>query len=73
MERITVEKSHITGIGYDRDSRTLEVTFGGERSYTYALVDEATFDGFVAAESKGKFFNENIKGKYIPKPEDSQQ
>ena len=58
-----VESSQVRAIGYDAASRALAVQFkyGAGALYQYPDVEQATFDAFVAAESKGAFFKERIK------------
>lgn len=55
-------------IGYDPEVQTLAVAFPKGRSsvgsvYLYFGVSQSYFDAFLAAESKGAYFGENIKGK----------
>ena len=65
IERQKVESSQIESIGYDAENKTLEVEFkNGGAIYQYYNVDAATYDGMVAAESKGKFLGKNIKGHF---------
>lgn len=61
--------SQITGYGYDADSQTLAVSFpgrGGEPDtvYHYHDVPAEKFAELEAAESKGKFFGSQIRGKF---------
>lgn len=67
-----VESSQIFAIGYDQITRTLAIQFvshaGGQRNagsiYTYSNVPLETAIAFTQAESIGKFFGANIKGKF---------
>jgi hypothetical protein len=63
MERIDVKSSMIKSAGFDAASRTFEIEF---RSgvYQYSDVPQDVFDRFMASDSKGKFFDANIKDKY---------
>ena len=61
MERIPVVSSNIVSIGYDPQTATLEVEFGGGAVYQYPSVPAAVFDEFMGAESKGRYFAQNIK------------
>lgn len=58
-----VQSSQIACIGYDDASKTLSVQFcrGPGHIYHYPAVERETFDAFMAAESKGRFFREHIK------------
>lgn len=64
-----VESRQIHSIGYDPETQTLAVRFargyGDNRGpgslYHYANVPQAVYEAFAQAESKGNFFNTNIK------------
>jgi hypothetical protein len=64
-----VSSSQIHSIGFDPASNTLAICFprkgpeGVEPGsvYEYRNVEQATFDAFLASESKNKFFGEHIK------------
>lgn len=62
MEMIKVESSNIKQIGFENG--TLKVEFQNGNSYKYLEVPKQLFEDLQKAESKGKFLNENIKGKY---------
>ena len=63
IELVPVESSQVKAIGYDRDTRTLAVTFtrGQGAIYHYPDVAPDTFEAFVNAESIGTFFGKHIK------------
>jgi len=42
----------------------LKVTFVNGREYLYEGVPAKVYEDFLMAESKGKFFHENINGRY---------
>ena len=46
------------------DELFLKVTFKNGREYLYEGVPSKVFDDFLMAESKGKYFHENINGRY---------
>ena len=58
------KKSHISHTGYDADHRVLAVQFSGGGLYYYCGVGADTCAELVEAESVGKFFHANIKGKF---------
>ena len=67
IEMIPVVSSQLAMIGYDPEVQTLAVAFPKGRSsvgsvYLYFGVPKTCFDAFLAAESKGTYFGENIKG-----------
>jgi len=58
------KSSNIKAVGYDEDTLTLYVEFVNGGRYTYEGVPLELFDAFKEAESKGRFFFQNIKGKF---------
>ena len=65
MFREPVISTSIASIGYDADDRMLEVEFVNGSIYRYRHVEEDMYDRFLAAPSKGTFFNEHIKDAYL--------
>ena len=59
-----VESSNIAAIGYDREAQRLLVQFTNGSVYSYSDVPVEVFDNFKAAESKGRYLNDYIKGVY---------
>jgi len=49
---------------YTPTLQTLVVTFNNGQDYVYHGVTEETFSEWQSADSKGKFFLQNIKGTY---------
>ena len=64
MDRTPVSSSNISAIGYDSDSEILEVEFTNGAVYSYSGVQLGEYDGFMNADSKGKYLHANIKGRY---------
>lgn len=64
MERTPVTSTNIRAVGYDADNQTLEVEFNNGSVYQYAGVPQDAHDGLMNADSKGKYLNANIKGRY---------
>lgn len=58
-----VSSSTIKAIGYSPSSKTLKVQFRGkgEPKYIYPYTKPELYKDFQNAESKGKFFHENIR------------
>jgi hypothetical protein len=50
--------------GWNEKNQKLIVEFKGGSQYLYNKIPVQTFDGLEKAESKGKFFHANIKGKF---------
>jgi len=59
-----VESSNLQGYDYDEGSKVLTVYFHGGRGYQYKDVEPDVVRDLEGASSKGRFFNERIKGKY---------
>jgi hypothetical protein len=64
-EMIFVDSSNVQAIGYDSVTCELYVQFvkSGEM-YVYSDVEEWVFEEFKRADSKGIYFNANIKDRY---------
>ena len=64
MDRIAVTSSSLASIGYSPTQATLEVEFKHGAIYRYLDVPVDVFESFVAADSKGTFFNHAVKDCY---------
>lgn len=65
MEKYVVEgSSNVASIEYDIGTSTLQVEFKNGGIYQYFDVPEATFQGFIIADSKGTYLNSYIKGSF---------
>jgi len=65
MEIIPVESSYIEAIGYDESKGTLLVRFrDGSPPYLFVDVPRAIHVAFLAAESKGEYFNAEVRNRY---------
>ena len=61
----TPESTCFEYIGYDYEDEYLCVCFRDSGAiYVYTDVPESVWDGLYAAESRGGFYNSEIKGKY---------
>jgi len=56
-----VQSSVMTFVRYDDDACELDITFTSGKTYRYREVPLEIYDGLLEAESKGEFFNGNIK------------
>ncbi len=61
MERTYVTSSNIASIGYDADQMILEVEFNYGSVYQYFDVPESVYEGLMAADSHGKYFDAYVK------------
>lgn len=65
IEMQSVTSSLIDKIGYDAEAQTMVVQMNNSLDvYEYHNVSQSVFDAFLAADSKGRYFVENIKGQY---------
>lgn len=64
MDRQPVTSSMISSVGYDAESKILEVEFKGGAVYRYDGVSPETYRALMDAESIGKQFTATIKGQY---------
>ena len=63
VEGIKVESSNINKIGYGTHE-DLYVEYKSGNTYKYKGVPHDLFEEFTKAESKGRFMNEKVKGKF---------
>lgn len=59
-----VDSSAIRAVDYDRVRRRLQVTFASGERYAYRGVPGEVHRAFVEAESKGRFFQTRIRGRF---------
>jgi hypothetical protein len=69
VQRQSVESSQVKSVGHDPEQNHLHVEFhgfGGRKPsvYRYTDVPADVHKAFMESESKGRFLNQNIKGKY---------
>jgi KTSC domain len=60
-----VQSSTVRSVRYDHDGRALDVTFMSGKTYRYLNVPLEVYVDFIDAESKGGFFNDNIKDAFV--------
>jgi hypothetical protein len=61
---LPVVSSMIAGVEYDDETRELDILFSSGKTYRYFDVPADVYAMLLDAESKGQFFNEEIKGAY---------
>lgn len=64
IEWESVESSNLAYIGYDEERQDLQIQFRSGAWYAYSNVPDEIYEGLMNADSKGQYFNENIKGKF---------
>lgn len=64
MIRKPVSSSNISSIGYDPESRSLEIEFHSGGVYQYFNVPESVYNALMSASSHGSYFHHHIKDQY---------
>ncbi len=64
MNRTSVRSSNIRSVGYDQETRVLEIEFHDGGVYQYSNVPETLYQGLMQAVSKGSYFHNRIKDRY---------
>lgn len=61
VQFVKVNSSNVQEVGYKDNTLYIKYKSG---VYKYENVDKSLYENLLASESKGKFMNENIKGKF---------
>lgn len=61
--RTLVDSSLLSSIEYSND-QTLDLEFHSGATYRYFAVPEPLVEGLIAAESKGSYFNRNVRNRF---------
>ena len=64
VKRTPMESSTIASAGYISGEGILEIEFRSGAVYRYKRVPKKIFIAFAKAQSKGRFFGSEIRGKY---------
>ena len=64
MKNAKFNSSNLAEGSYDGDTKELRLTFHSGSTYIYSEVPASTWEGITSAESAGKYFHQNIKGRY---------
>ena len=64
MNRETVESSNLKSVGYDPDTKILEIEFHHGGEYQYFDVPVNVHSGLMSAPSKGSYHYQHIKNVY---------
>jgi len=64
MHRVLVSSSDIRSVGYDSDSKVLEIEFHSGGVYQYYAVPQAVYGQLMSAASHGRYFHSHIKGAF---------
>lgn len=64
MDRVSVESTTLSSVSYDWGERLLELEFANASVYRYFEVPATMHAELLAAPSKGRFFNQCIRGHF---------
>jgi hypothetical protein len=64
MKREAVESTTLRSVGYEPKSKVLEMEFESGVVYQYFEVPVGVFEALLRAESKGRYFNREIRDDY---------
>jgi len=64
VDRLPVDSSNLAAVGYDPETRTLEIEFRNGRVYRYFDVPSDVYEELMAADTLGGYFNRNIRNRY---------
>lgn len=64
MRVAAVESTTLSTVGYDEDLERLQLEFCSRALYLYFEVPAAVYEALLDATSKGRYFNEAIRGRY---------
>lgn len=64
LSRQPVESSALAAVGYSKRMRALEIEFRDGLIYRYLQVPPPLHRDLMEAESKARFYNKHIRGKY---------
>jgi KTSC domain len=64
MRVTTVESTTLATVAYDEARRLLQLEFCSQAVYLYFGVPEAVHQALLDAPSKGKYFNQTIRGRF---------
>ena len=67
MERVSVQSSNLSSIGYDKGNEILEIEFNHGGIYQYSNVPQRVYNNLMNADSHGVYFSANIRDMYPTK------
>ena len=66
MNLVPVASSNLRAIGYDTNTKTLQVAFCNNSLYEYYAVPDSIHSGLMEAKSHGSYFDTHIKNAAYP-------
>lgn len=64
MQRVLVESTTLASAGHNTRAAVLELQFRNGAVYQYFHVPRRIYRDLLRAQSKGAYFNHNIRGRY---------
>lgn len=64
MHMVRINSRAIRAVGYDPGSRRMKIVFAAGHDYDFCAVPPRVYENLLASPSKGRFYNEHIKGRY---------
>jgi hypothetical protein len=64
IPRVRVDSSGLTSVGYSKRKHILELEFANGAVYRYLNVPPSVYRDLLAAESKARYYDQNIKRNY---------
>ena len=64
MNITVVESTTLTALAYDDAREILELEFRSRAVYSYFGVPGSVYEALLAAPSKGRYFNREIRGRF---------
>ena len=68
MTRQIIISTDLKSVGYDAIAHVLEVELQSGPIFRYFDVPVSVYDALMSAPSKGRYFNDNVAGKYESRP-----
>lgn len=63
--RVVIVSDKMSSAAYDSTTAVLEVEFSNGYVYEYLGVPRDHYDALLAAPSKGRYFNNGLRGKFL--------
>jgi hypothetical protein len=64
VKRVPVESTAVATVGYSKKLHALEIEFRNGAIYRYLDVGPEVYEALLKAESKARFYDDNIRHKY---------
>jgi len=64
IKRVPVESTALAAVGYSKKLRALEIEFRNGAIYRYLDVAPEIYEALLNAQSKARFYDDNIRHKY---------